>query len=181
MKNKPFYDALKTFDKSFGRDSTAGIIKLIKSNKINIRVDNLPYKCAAMATRDGIIFSDEVFADSYSHYCYYTTLFIILHEIGHYKRIHKSRTMDLTVILTKDNKEQFVNDMINEEIIANKYACYTLRKITGYDLGAYANCLNSENSLRSNIEQMVSIVISKKTSWIEYVESQIKSQIKNLK
>lgn len=56
--------------------------------------------------------------------------FVILHEIAHYKRIAKLGKDDLIKNLSSDNFDVFCNYIINEEIIADRYGCYTYKCIT---------------------------------------------------
>lgn len=53
-------------------------------------------------------------------------VYIILHEIGHFKRIVKFGGKDVVIAkLSYDDFNKFFDDIINEEVIADRYACFT--------------------------------------------------------
>lgn len=49
---------------------------------------------------------------------------IILHEIGHCKRIKKIGKDNVIKFLSNDNFDEFCSHIIDEEIIADRYACF---------------------------------------------------------
>ena len=49
--------------------------------------------------------------------------YIILHEIGHYKRITKLGKEQVIKNLSLENYDEFCDSVIFEEIIADRYAC----------------------------------------------------------
>jgi hypothetical protein len=57
--------------------------------------------------------------------------FIILHEIGHHKKMMKVGRGETIRKLSSDNFEEFTLNMINEEILADRYASRLFYKFNG--------------------------------------------------
>jgi hypothetical protein len=57
--------------------------------------------------------------------------FIILHEIGHYKRLHKKGLEFHLHKLSSSNVNMLYKHLLNEELIADNYAMFTFRRLTG--------------------------------------------------
>jgi hypothetical protein len=59
--------------------------------------------------------------------------FIILHEIGHYKRLQKKGLEYHLHKLSSTNVNILYNHILNEEIIADKYGMFTFKRLTGVE------------------------------------------------
>ncbi len=103
--------------------------------------------------------------------------FIILHEIGHYKRLHKKGLEFHLHNLSTSNVNMLYSHILNEEIIADNYGMYTFKRLTGVEypyentqrLKEYENKVkfmdtaysllgrlqNNEDSYKSMIEQYI--------------------------
>ncbi len=63
--------------------------------------------------------------------------FVILHEMAHGKRIKKFGKQWIIDNLSIENFENFVDSIVHEEIIADRYACYMLYKLTKQSFPRY--------------------------------------------
>lgn len=59
--------------------------------------------------------------------------FIILHEIGHYKRLLKKGLSYHLHKLSDSNVNTLYSHILNEEIIADNYGMFTFKRLTGVD------------------------------------------------
>lgn len=58
--------------------------------------------------------------------------FVILHETAHFKRITKMGGKDgIIQLLSITDFDEFVDAVINEEVIADRYACYVFNVLNG--------------------------------------------------
>ena len=55
--------------------------------------------------------------------------FIILHEIGHYKRAIRMGKDGVLKVLSDDDFDRFSDHIVGEEIVADRYACFVYYKL----------------------------------------------------
>jgi hypothetical protein len=64
--------------------------------------------------------------------------YVVLHEVAHNKRIKKFGGKKAVInYFSLDNFSDFSEHIINEELIADRYACFVFRKMMGFDLPKY--------------------------------------------
>jgi hypothetical protein len=109
----------------------AGLEKIM--SEYNIQVKNFPFRAAGMAFNNKIYIDSRITSNVTSKQFY----FIILHEIAHNKRNRKYNIDEELVKLSKGDFEVFFEYVINEEIIADRYAkqlyYYLNNEVSNYD------------------------------------------------
>lgn len=103
---------------------TSELEKEIKSIGAKIKITML-HEAVGITTPDTIYF-DETRLKSYNPK---KRLFVILHEFAHYKRIWKSKTT-LNELIKSQSEEEYIKFVIDEEILADRYASIQFFNIT---------------------------------------------------
>jgi len=103
------------------------IFDFMEKSKIKFK-DNRLYDVYAIATPD-IIFLD--IDKMMSDYTDMMISFIILHEMGHYKRIQKIGKANMLKYLSSNNFNFLHKYLVNEEMLADRYASSLYYKLIG--------------------------------------------------
>lgn len=102
-------------------------------------------------------------------------LFVILHELCHHLRLQKILKRDYFKIFATDDFELLADTIITEEIIADRYACFTFYLLTGntFDKRFTQNLELSENKSRYKkmIDEYMFNKFNSEEEYFEYVDS----------
>jgi hypothetical protein len=110
------------------------LIELLERENIPVKAHN-EGKFSGLATMYGLYFNLNHLVQNPNIIVYY----IILHEIGHYKRFKKLGKSYILNSFSQDDFNKWANGVIDEEIIADKYAAFTYYKLTGKIIPEYCN------------------------------------------
>jgi hypothetical protein len=106
--------------------------------------------------------------------------YIILHEIGHYKRISKMGKEHILCMLSNDDFDIFSEHIIHEEIIADRYAGFAYNKLMNTTLPIeITQQLNIESNKIKYVNvtrQMFGIIENNEASYIKTLEGFIINQ-----
>lgn len=93
----------------------------------------IPFKSRKLKGPLGLASFDGIYLDLNQIGCYPSSLlfFIILHEMAHYKRITKFGKSKIVSLLSETDFELFVDHVVGEEIIADRYGCLMYRYFNG--------------------------------------------------
>lgn len=119
------------------------LLDFIDKNNIPV-VDSRLINILGMAT----FYQIHLDIDYLEYQPYKLRYFIILHEIAHYKRLHKKGLDFHLTNLSNSNIDELYNHILLEETIADKYGMFVYRKLTD-DIYPYemTQCIN-ENKLK---------------------------------
>ena len=132
-------------------DETIKIILREKKSELNFRVLLSFMEATGIEFRDRILRGPMGIA---TYYCIYLDMtkiityhekmlfFVILHEIAHFKRIAKVGREHVIRMLSIEEFKPFCDHIINEEIIADRYACYVYQ------------CLNQDEFPRTATQEL---------------------------
>ena len=96
-----------------------------------------------IATYDCIYIDSRSFNFNFPNFMVY---FIILHEMAHYKRLHKLGKQHFIKELSNDNYNELFEYVINEEILADRYASRMFYKLNNEVFPKYyTQCLDDPN------------------------------------
>lgn len=102
------------------------ILNLLEKENISVKTHNKG-GFVGLSTFWGIYFN----LNNLSRFPNAMKYFIILHEIGHMKRIRKRGQDDVLSSFSESDFDKFAESVINEEIIADRYALFVYRKLSG--------------------------------------------------
>jgi hypothetical protein len=122
-------EVLKTaLIKIIKKQNVDGLISFMENSGIEYHMADLrgPF---AMATFEGVFIDlkkimSKVLIDD-TRFIY----FVILHETGHIKRMKKLGEKEILKKLSLSDFEEFFEDIVGEELIADRYGCYIYRKL----------------------------------------------------
>jgi hypothetical protein len=133
---------IKRFLKKMGKESSLnfkGLINLIKDNDI-------PIKESGISGPVGIAFHNKILVDilGLDYMGYEMTYFTILHEIGHYLRLQKQPKNRIINLYKSDDFKTFFDDVIYEELFADKFANLEYYRLNGCSINYYQFKFDSE-------------------------------------
>lgn len=102
------------------------LIKFMIESDIQFKNENL-ISSVGIATLDNILID----INKITRYSDSLIYFIILHEIGHYKRITKLGREQIISNLSIMDFDNFTNSIVTEEMIADRYASFVFLKLNG--------------------------------------------------
>jgi hypothetical protein len=105
--------------KNGGLDFTS-LLKFMEESGIKFKNRKLR-KVYGIATYQGVYLDMDKLVDHFNDRMIW---YIILHEIGHFKRIEKIGKNKVIELLSHEDFDEFCNHIIGEEIIADRYACF---------------------------------------------------------
>ena len=103
---------------------TSKLVNAIHESGVEIKLVDL-HQAIGITTPDTIYF-DKTNVKSISSK---KLLFVILHEFAHYKRIKKAN-IDVDEFIKDSSEKEYIKFVINEEIIADRYASIQFNNIT---------------------------------------------------
>lgn len=102
-----------------------GLVELMENN-------NIEYINSTLKGPMGISTYSGVYLDYFTIVKYYNDMvlfYIILHETGHMKRIHRMGKNKLITVLSNTDYDSFFDYVISEEIFADRYAMFLYQKL----------------------------------------------------
>lgn len=99
---------------------------------------------------------------------------IILHEIGHYKRISKLGKEKVMSNLSIEDFDLFSDSIIEEEMIADRYACFIHYKLRGNSDWRYMQGLDNpsrRNAYKGQTLNLFKVIDNKEENYIKLLES----------
>jgi len=143
---------LKKFLNKLGEESSLNfkaLIKLIEDGNIPI----IAYGISGGPV--GIAFHNKILVDILGLYNmgYKMSYFTILHEIGHYLRL-KKHPKNHIINLYKGDFQPFIDDVIYEELFADRFANLVYYKLNKQRLGYYQFRANDNNRINQYTERI---------------------------
>jgi len=99
---------------------------------------------------------------------------IILHEIGHYKRIAKLGKEKVISNLSISDFDLFSDSIIEEEIFADRYSCFVHYKLYGISTRCYSQGLHipkKRNEYKGRTLNLFNVIDNKEENYIKLLES----------
>lgn len=103
----------------------AGLLRLMESSGIEFKASRLRGPIG-LASLDCIYLDISMLDRLSDKFMFY----IVLHEMAHMKRIQKMGKIAMLARLSADKFEDYFNNIITEEIIADRYACLVFYSLT---------------------------------------------------
>jgi hypothetical protein len=114
-----------------------------------MEASNIIFKDRELISAAGIATYDCIYIDSTSfdfRFPDFMLYFIILHEMAHYKRLRKYGKQHFIKELSNDNYDELFEHVINEEILADRYASRVFYKLNKEVFPKYyTQCLDNPN------------------------------------
>lgn len=89
-------------------------------------------------------------------------VFFLLHELCHSLRFDKLGTDHYLTLLANENFDEFADSVINEELIADRYASFIFYKLTGLTYNPYSTQRLTEDHYRNQyIKHVVPLLFKK--------------------
>lgn len=106
--------------------------------------------------------------------------YIILHEIGHYKRISKMGKEHVLSMLSSDNFDIFSEHIIHEEIIADRYAGFVYNKLMNttlpIEITQQLNIESNKIKYVNGTKRLFGVIENNEASYIKTLEGFIINQ-----
>lgn len=101
--------------------------------------------------------------------------FVIIHEMAHYKRINKVGVDFVIKMLSHENFDAFCEYIINEEIIADRYACFLFNLFNKqiFPKGATQRLDDNyyKHNYKNNLKMLFGVVQNNEKKYKELLES----------
>jgi hypothetical protein len=138
---------------------------------VNFIDASLPYRIYGIALWDKILFDSEQIKWLSEE----KKLFFVLHELCHHLRFQKTNKEEFFRVFASDDLDELADSVIKEEIIADKYACFTFYKLTGntFDKQFTQKLEQEENRLRYKdlVKNFMFKKFKNEEDYIKYVNS----------
>jgi hypothetical protein len=110
--------------KEHGEYNFKKLVEYLESRTFDIKLNYL-VRATGFTTIDSIYFDLDNLKKHNSKMIFY----IILHEIGHYKRIQKYGSDWVIEMLSISNFDDYFKGIVDEEIFADRFSCYMFYKM----------------------------------------------------
>ena len=108
--------------------------------------------------------------------------YVMLHELGHYKRISKMGKEHVLKMLSNHDFDSFSDHIIGEEIAADRYSTYVYLKLTGKVLNPQItqqlHLEHNRTRYRERTKQLFGIIDNDEEKYIQLLEGFIINQTK---
>ena len=157
-----------------GKLNFNGLIDLIEKSDITIKNTRL-YGACGLATCN-CVYLDMEMIDLYGDDR--MTFYIILHEIGHFKRINRMGKKWMISLLSILDLTIFKDSIVHEEILADRYSCYIYnvlnKKILSRSMTQQLDKEENKNKYSKAIKSLYGYVNNDEKRYDELVQSFLK-------